>query len=269
MKKIRIVKESKKNLTENKVTAKQIQDKYNEMFGKNPQTTFTDVAKALGVSEPEIAIALFSPDLAKNLREEDEKDLATPDVEAIKKMMLQNSNLVSKLKAVNSTTELQDLADEIFKRLDPKLLQNISGAKTAITNALKSASEDAKGKQTFRPGLDLGKSSEKFLSQFRSPGASGPEGSLNKLKEAIKEMVRKMVKEYEVGDESDEAPSAKSAVDQIADMMVDRLEDETSFKLSDLEDVFSSFESQMGKRYEEDVFNDVLDKLKEKGYNLK
>jgi hypothetical protein len=226
MKKIRIVKESKKNLTENKVTAKQIQDKYNEMFGKNPQTTFTDVAKALGVSEPEIAIALFSPDLAKNLREEDEKDLATPDVEAIKKMMLQNSNLVSKLKAVNSTTELQDLADEIFKRLDPKLLQNISGAKTAITNALKSASEDAKGKQTFRPGLDLGKSSEKFLSQFRSPGASGPEGSLNKLKEAIKEMVRKMVKEYEVGDESDEAPSAKSAVDQIADMMVDRLEDE-------------------------------------------
>jgi len=237
---------------------KKVKDKSDGLEPIKPKDTKNEMKKIRIVKESK-----------KNLTEAEEKDLATPDVESIKKMMLQNSNLVSKLKAVNSTTELQDLADEIFKRLDPKLLQNISGAKTAITNALKSASEDAKGKKEFRPGLDLGKSSEKFLSQFRSPGASGPGDSLNRLKETIKEMVRKMVNEYEVGDESDEAPSAKSAASQIADMMVDRLEDETSFKLSDLEDVFSSFESQMGKRYEEDVFNDVLDKLKEKGYNLK
>jgi hypothetical protein len=75
LKKVKIVKESKKNLTENKATAKQIQDKYNEMFGKNPQTTFADVAKALGISEQEIAFTLLAPDLAKNfsLREDEGK----------------------------------------------------------------------------------------------------------------------------------------------------------------------------------------------------
>ena len=57
---VRILK-NKGILTENKVTSKQIQDKYNEMFGKNPQTTFADVAKALGISEQEIAAALFFP----------------------------------------------------------------------------------------------------------------------------------------------------------------------------------------------------------------
>jgi hypothetical protein len=58
LKKVKIVK-VKKNLAEANITSKQIQDKYNEMFGKNPQTTFADVAKALGVSEQEIAAALF------------------------------------------------------------------------------------------------------------------------------------------------------------------------------------------------------------------
>jgi hypothetical protein len=48
----------------NKATADQIQKKYNEMFGKNPQTTFADVAKALGITEQEIAIALMTPELS-------------------------------------------------------------------------------------------------------------------------------------------------------------------------------------------------------------
>ena len=58
LKKVKIVK-VKKSLAEANITSKQIQDKYNEMFGKNSQTTFADVAKALGVSEQEIAAALF------------------------------------------------------------------------------------------------------------------------------------------------------------------------------------------------------------------
>ena len=53
-------------IDEANVTSKQIQDKYNEMFGKNPQTTFTDVAKALGISEPEIAAALFMSPFNEN-----------------------------------------------------------------------------------------------------------------------------------------------------------------------------------------------------------
>jgi hypothetical protein len=284
-----------------------------EQDGIYPATTVTDIPKE-EVSKPiksknrpdglepikdkdtknEMKKIRIVKESKKNLTE-NQKDIATPDVESIKKMMLQNSNLISKLKAINNTTELQDLADEIFKRLDPKLLQNISGARTAITNALKSASEETKGKQTFRPGVNLGKSSEKFFNQFRSPGASGPGQSLNKLKEAIKKMVNELLdeidpagiqaagnpeeeaemkaslikKEYEMGDESNEAPSAKSAVGQIVDKMIDSLEDEKSFKQSDLEDVFSDFESNMGKRYSDDVFNDVIVQLKEKGYNLK
>ena len=41
------------------ITADTIQKKYNEMFGKNPQTKFADVAKALNTTEQEIAAALF------------------------------------------------------------------------------------------------------------------------------------------------------------------------------------------------------------------
>jgi hypothetical protein len=40
------------------LTAKKIVDKYYEMFGKNPQTTFADVAKALGTDEEHVAVAL-------------------------------------------------------------------------------------------------------------------------------------------------------------------------------------------------------------------
>ena len=57
---------SKRIIFENNVTSQQIQDKYNEMFGKNSQTTFTDVAKALGISEPEIAAALFISPFKEN-----------------------------------------------------------------------------------------------------------------------------------------------------------------------------------------------------------
>jgi len=45
---------------EENLTKDQIQKKYNEMFGKNPQTKFADVAKALNTTEQEIAAALFS-----------------------------------------------------------------------------------------------------------------------------------------------------------------------------------------------------------------
>jgi len=130
MKKVRLVRESKKKLTENQVTSKQIQDKYNEMFGKNPQTTFDDVAKALGVSEQEIAIALFAPNLKENNK--DKKD----------KPSLSTSPGTSVPMGAKTQNKIDD-----------------------------------------------------FLSQFRSPGASGPGQSLNKLKDKIKEIVREIVDE--------------------------------------------------------------------------
>jgi hypothetical protein len=55
-----------------KITKDQIQKKYNEMFGKNPQTKFADVAKALGTTEQEIAAALFSLPMFEAKKEDEE-----------------------------------------------------------------------------------------------------------------------------------------------------------------------------------------------------
>jgi hypothetical protein len=41
------------------LTKDTIEKKYNEMFGKNPQTTFADVAKALNTTEQAITMALM------------------------------------------------------------------------------------------------------------------------------------------------------------------------------------------------------------------
>ena len=43
---------------EESISDKDIQSKYNEMFGRNPQTTFADVAKALNVPESQVQVAL-------------------------------------------------------------------------------------------------------------------------------------------------------------------------------------------------------------------
>ena len=66
--------ELEEDLTE-AITADMIQKKYNEMFGKNPQTTFTDVAKALGTTEQEVAAVLFKlPTFEADELEEADKD---------------------------------------------------------------------------------------------------------------------------------------------------------------------------------------------------
>ena len=49
--------------------------------------------------------------------EEAKKELATPDVEAIKNILFQNQNFLNKLKNINNVTELEDLANEILKRM--------------------------------------------------------------------------------------------------------------------------------------------------------
>jgi hypothetical protein len=68
---------------EENLTKDQIQKKYNEMFGKNPQTKFADVAKALNTTEQEIAAALFSLPMfeADELEEADDMALVA-DLEA-------------------------------------------------------------------------------------------------------------------------------------------------------------------------------------------
>lgn len=45
--------------TPTKPSPEDIKKKYSEMFGKNPQTTFADVAKFYGMDETEIGMILF------------------------------------------------------------------------------------------------------------------------------------------------------------------------------------------------------------------
>ena len=142
-----------------------------------------------------------------------------------------------------------------------------------------------------------------FLKSFASAGASAPGESANKLRDKIKEILQGILdedkygqeiagnpeeeadakaalirKEYEEGDESDDAPSGAEAANIIADKMIDAIEselsdeedgDDKSYEKSDLEDMFGDFENSMGKRYSDDVFQDVIAKLRKKGYNLK
>jgi hypothetical protein len=115
-----------------------------------------------------------------------------------------------------------------------------------------------------------------FLSQFRSPDASGPGQSLNKLKSKIKEIVREIVNEYERGDESDEAPSVLGVIDMIIKKMINDIESNDlnlEFRVKDVEDELNYFQDKIGHRYSDKQFEDIIDgavvELKKQGYNLK
>lgn len=71
-------------LREASLNPEDIKKKYNEMFGKNPSTKFTDVAKALGRSEEEVTMALMGVGLPKleEAEEEEISDEETVDIEA-------------------------------------------------------------------------------------------------------------------------------------------------------------------------------------------
>ena len=103
---------------------------------------------------------------------------------------------------------------------------------------------------------------------LRSAGVN-PNDSKNKLREVIKKLVNEALNEYEKGDENDKAPSIKEATKDIIDIMVKKLKNEESFKKSELDDVFSKYESTAGKRYSNSVFQDVISGLKTKGYKIK
>lgn len=251
MKKVRIVKESKKNLTEANITPKQIQDKYNEMFGKNPQTKFADVAKALGVSEQEIAMALFSPDLAKGMGSIREAD--TVSIKSAAKKGLSTGDF-SELDALVFGKPLKETEEDKKKDESPSL---VPGTSVKMSPQAQDKIKD-------------------FLSQFRSAGASAPGESANKLKDKIKEMLHNFINEYEEGDESDEAPSVPGVVGIIVKDMINNIESNDlnlEFSDKDVIDIFNNFQDKIGHRYSDDQFEAIIDgavtDLKKKGYNIK
>ena len=77
------------NELEENLTKDQIQKKYNEMFGKNPQTKFADVAKALNTTEQEIAAALFGLPMfeADELKEADKDYYDAAHIAALERDM--------------------------------------------------------------------------------------------------------------------------------------------------------------------------------------
>ena len=86
------------------------------------------------------------------------------------------------------------------------------------------------------------------------------------LKEKLTALVREMLAEKE------EAPSKKTAAEEITAKMCAFIEDynegEKTYKKSQLEDVFGSYEDKVGHRFDDSVFEDVIDMLKVKGYTM-
>jgi hypothetical protein len=86
------------------------------------------------------------------------------------------------------------------------------------------------------------------------------------LKEKLTSIVREMLAEKE------EAPSKKKAAEEITVKAVDYIDDynegEKTYKKSQLEDVFGSYEDKVGHRFNDNVFEDVIDMLKAKGYTM-
>jgi hypothetical protein len=274
------------SINENQVTAKQIQNKYNEMFGRNPQTTFADVAKALGVSESEIAIALFSPDLSKNLREDDdaafnamiekameeeeaEKAIKsgfgiqdpleeevdvnnTPDEQALIKKLQQNPSLLQALKLIGMAAELDGSFNTLLNAMGLKNIskqQILAATRKALdANNSKDSNFTSKSTEKKSPSMNPIDAARRALPNTISSGASDLGKSSNRLRETIKKMVNKVMDEYEKGDESDKAPKVSQAINIVVNDVIDSIES------NDIDLEFKSKDV-------EDILNNFQDKI--------
>jgi hypothetical protein len=273
MKKIRIVKESKKNLTESNITPEQIQKKYNEMFGKNPQTTFADVAKALGISDQEIAIALFTPAKLRELGPAAQQMAGNPEEEKASRMFMirrkKDNDEDAEIEAMIAKAEEEESGkytkfDDFEGGLSESDKEDV--AKKAVEKLSKEELDalwkawEKRGEKTFAGIL---------------PAGSEIDMKRNKLKEVIKSLVNETLDEYERGDEDDKAPSVPSAIRIVVDDMINRIESndlDLQFKSKDVEDVLANLQDIIGHRYSDEQYQDIVDsameKLKSKGFKV-
>jgi hypothetical protein len=193
----------------------------------------------------------------------------TPDEQNFERKLKQSSLLMQALNLINMAGELDGLFALI---LNSTKLDNIS--KQQIITALRRAlDQDGKDSNFTADAAEKPKPAstnpiDQARQGLRSAGVN-PNDSKNKLREVIKKLVNEALNEYEKGDENDKAPSIKEATKDIIDIMVKKLKNEESFKKSELDDVFSKYESTAGKRYKNSVFQDVISGLKTKGYKIK
>ena len=106
-----------------------------------------------------------------------------------------------------------------------------------------------------------------FTAQYAANATVGkPNPGLGKtLEEKLRSMVRKVLAE--------EAPSKKNAASEITAKAVDYIDDynegeSKEYKKKWLESVFDSYEDKVGRRFDDSVFEDVIDMLKAKGYTM-
>jgi hypothetical protein len=86
------------------------------------------------------------------------------------------------------------------------------------------------------------------------------------LKERLKELIRKELKEYEVGDESYELNDLEAA-QAVVDNLTPNLEGDT-FTESELQNSFTTTEDQMGQRFNDEVFDLAIELLGQDGYTI-
>jgi hypothetical protein len=106
-----------------------------------------------------------------------------------------------------------------------------------------------------------------FTAQYAANANVGkPNPELGKtLKEKLTSMVREILAE--------EAPLKKKAASEITAKAVEAIDDHNEgegkeYKKKWLENVFDSYEDKVGHRYDDSVFEDVIDMLKAKGYTM-
>jgi len=106
-----------------------------------------------------------------------------------------------------------------------------------------------------------------FTAQYADNANIGkPNPSLGKtLEEKLRSMVREIL--------AKEAPSKKNAASEITAKAVDYIDDynegeSKEYKKKWLENVFDSYEDKVGRRFDDSVFEDVIDMLKAKGYTM-
>jgi hypothetical protein len=234
-----------------------------EQDGIYPATTVTDIPKE-EVSKP--IKSKNRPDGLEPIKPHDTKN-------EMKKIRIVKESKKNLTEASIKSAAQKAMSTGDFSELDALVLGK----------PLKETEEDKKKETpTQAPGTSVKMSAgtqnkiQDFLKSFTSAGASAPGESANKLKDKIKEMICKTLDEYEVGDESDEAPSVLGVIDMIVKNMVNAIESNDlnlEFKAKDVEDELNYFQDTIGHRYSDEQFQDIVDgavaELKKQGYNLK
>ena len=142
--------------------SEKIRTKYNEMFGKNPQTTFKDVAKALNLPEDEVEMVLMSTSIgggsmfeAKKKKDEEVEDVETTDVEATEEVPAEEAPAEETPDAGGG---LEDVAADM------------QGTEGELMDALMKAFKIAKGMNNEKLETQVGNTLKFFVSEYIGGG---------------------------------------------------------------------------------------------------